>query len=107
MCSLSASPVPTPEREAALEQDRGGGGGLGDDRRVDADGRAGHGRRDLHVTVTWAIAPIIDQTKELWPCSSFQGWKWSEIHRSVEPGLLGHPGLLDQLAGSNSSLDRK
>ena len=33
-----------------------------------------------------------DQTNGLWPCSSFHGWKWSEIHSRVEAGLLGGTG---------------
>ncbi len=37
-----------PEREAPLQQHRAGRGGLCDDRRVDADGRARHCGRDLH-----------------------------------------------------------
>src|SRR3954470_18717763 len=32
-----------------------------------------------------AIAPSTDHTKGLWPCSSFQGWKWSEIQPAWNP----------------------
>ena len=38
---------------------------------------------------TWLIAPIIDQTNGLWPCSSFHGWKWSEIHSASNPASCG------------------
>ena len=38
---------------------------------------------------TWLIAPIIDQTNGLWPCSSFHGWKWSLIQSPSKPGPLG------------------
>ena len=26
------------------------------------------------LVVAWAIAPIVDQTNELWPCEFVQGW---------------------------------
>ena len=45
---------------------------------------------------TCAMAPIIDQTNGLWPCSSFHGWKWSEIHSASKPASLGQPRLLDE-----------
>ena len=50
--------------------------------------------------VACAIAPIVDQTNALWPCSSFHGWKWSEIHRSSKAGFLGHDRLANQLRWS-------
>ena len=58
-------------------------------------------------SVTWPRAPITDHTNGLWPCSRFHGWKWSEIHSAVEPGVLRQPRLPDQLLGVCSSLDRK
>ena len=57
---------------------------------------------------TCEIAPIIDHTNGLWPCSSFHGWKWSLIHRLSKPASLGEPGLLDAArCGVYSSQDRK
>ena len=49
---------------------------------------------------TWvASAPITDHTNGLWPCSSFHGWKWSEIHRPLDARGLREPRLIEQLAG--------
>ena len=52
----------------------------------------------LICVVAWESAPIVDHTKLLCPCSSFQGWKWSEIQRLVEAGVLCHARLSDELA---------
>lgn len=35
--------------------------------------------------VACEIAPMTDQTKLFWPCSSSHGWKWSEIHSPSNP----------------------
>lgn len=48
--------------------------------------------------VTSDNAPIKPHTNGLWPCSSFQGWKWSEIHSASNPAASA------RLAWSISSL---
>ena len=84
MCSLSASPLPRPRANRPSSRTA----------LVAAAWAtiAGWMRTVGHVTavvtcisVACAMAPIVDHTKLLWPCSSFQGWKWSEIHRPSKP----------------------
>ena len=58
-------------------------------------------------SVAWAIAPITDQTNGLWPCSSFHGWKWSEIHRPSKPASSACRAWATSSRGPNSSLERK
>ena len=68
-----------------------------------------------HVTATvtfmlataFEIAPMVDHTKPLWPCASFQGWKWSEIHRPSKPACSAISAWRTRARGSNSSLERK
>ena len=106
MCSLSASPLPTPKvkrpsrstAEVAVAWAR----------------IAGWIRIDGHVTavvigsrVTCDKAPIIDQTNALWPCSSFHGWKWSLIQRAWNPARSAIRACSSNCAGLDSSLDRK
>ena len=85
MCSLSAFAAAEAEAEPALTEQQA---------LVAAACAmiAGWMRRVGHVTAvvtgrsqTCEIAPIIDQTKGLSPCSLVHGWKWSLIHRASKP----------------------
>ncbi len=49
-------------------------------------------------TLTPVIAPMTLQTKGLWPCSSSQGWKWSEIQTEPDAGIRRQLCLAYQLA---------
>jgi hypothetical protein len=74
MCSLSASPEPTPslKRPSSSTAEVAAAWAI----------TAGWMRTVGHVTpvvtcmpgVALASAPITDQTNGLWPCSSFHGW---------------------------------
>ena len=57
--------------------------------------------------VTWEIAPIRDQTRPDWPCSSSQGWKWSEMARASNPASSASLAWRTSSAGSYSSDERK
>ena len=70
---MSASPEPTPRLKPP--------GSSTEDVAAAWAMIAGWMRIVGHVTpvvtrrsVTWLIAPIIDHTNPLWPCSSFHGW---------------------------------
>ena len=73
MCSLSASPVPTPSRNrppvsTAL---------VAAAWAITAGWMRTVGQVTAVVTgsvQTWLSAPIMDQTNGLWPCASTQGW---------------------------------
>ena len=56
---------------------------------------------------TCEIAPIIDQTNGLWPCSSFHGWKWSLIHRLSNPASCASRACSTISFGVYSSHERK
>ena len=99
-CSFRASPVPTPRKKRPSKS-----------RAVVAAAWAtiaGWVRRIGQVTpvptrtvdVVWATPPRTDQTNGLWPCSSIQGWKWSEMDRKSKPGLLGQAGVAHQVGRS-------
>ncbi len=92
-------PAAEPEREAALEQHRGSRGGLRDDRRVDAHGRAGDGGRQLDLrgglgerpdrrpheaAVSLLIVPGVEVV--------------GDPQQAGEAGVLGHARLSDELA---------
>ena len=107
MCSLRFSPLPTPKRNrpsrssdaVAVAWARTAGwmrtvghvtaGGDGD-RRV--------GRRRWHRS-----RPT--RTGE-WPCSSTQGWKWSEMSRSVHPAASARTACCDELLGVRTPRSR-
>ena len=84
MCSLSASPVPTPNRNRP---------GIIDATVAVAWAMiAGWIRPIGQVTpvptssdVSWASAPSTDHTNGLWPWRSIHGWKWSLIIRKSKP----------------------
>ena len=57
--------------------------------------------------VTWESAPITDQTNGDSPCSSFQGWKWSEIQSPWNPASSAARAWASNSEGPNSSLARK
>jgi hypothetical protein len=106
MCSLRFSPVPTPREKRP-------------------------GRRLAAVAAAWAtiagwtrvvgqvtpvissirsvrseIAPSVPQTKGLSPCSSIQGWKWSEIEAKEKPACSARSAWATRVGASNSSLER-
>ena len=45
------------------------------------------------------MPPITLHTNGLWPCSSSQGWKWSEMRTDEEAGGLGELRLVDERTG--------
>ena len=105
-CSLSASPVPTPSRNRPSSNT--------DEVAAAWAVMTGWILVVGQVTAvvngneqTWAMAPIIDQTNGLWPCSSFQGWKWSEIHRASKPACSARRAWSSSSAGVYSSDERK
>jgi hypothetical protein len=105
-CSLSASPLPTPRTKrlswrsalvaAAWAMTAGCVRIMGQVTAVVTGSRH-----------TWESAPITDQTNGLSPCSSFQGWKWSEIHSASNPASSAIRAWSSSSPGVNSSLDRK
>ena len=56
---------------------------------------------------TCETAPISDHTNGLWPCSSFHGWKWSEIHNASNPARSASCACSISSAGVYSSQERK
>lgn len=52
-------------------------------------------------------APMTPHTNGLWPCSSFHGWKWSEIHSASNPAASARLAWSTSSLGPNCSLDRK
>jgi hypothetical protein len=106
MCSLRASPLPTPRAKRPSSSSA----------LVAAAWAmiAGWMRTVGHVTAvvtgrshTREIAPIVDHTNGLWPCSSIQGWKWSEIHSAWKPACCARRACSTNAPGPCSSLDRK
>ena len=106
MCSLSASPDPTPRTNrpscctavvaAAWAMIAGWIRTVGQVTAV-VIGR---------VTASDS-APITDHTNGLWPCASFHGWKWSEIHSRSNPASAAIFAWRTSSRGPNSSVDRK
>src|SRR2546430_6386139 len=106
MCSLSASPLPTPSANrpscrtalvaAAWAMIAGWIRVVGQVTAVVTGSRQ-----------TWLSAPIVDQTKGLWPWASIQGWKWSEIHSAANPASCARRAWSRSSAGPNSSEERK
>ena len=106
MCSFSASPVPTPSVNLPSVSSA--------DVAAAWATTTGCWRTSGHVTavvmgndVAWETAPITDHTNGLWPCSSSQGWKWSEIHRASNPASSASRAWRTRSAGPYSSQDRK
>ncbi len=101
MCSLSASPLPTPSVKRPSSSTA--------DVAAACATIAGWMRTVGHVTavvtcirsVAWATsAPIIDHTNGLSPWASFHGWIVVGDPQPLEPGLLGEARLADELAWS-------
>jgi hypothetical protein len=84
------------EGEAPRQEAGGGGRSLGDDRGVISSIRS----------VRSEIAPSVPQTKGLSPCSSIQGWKWSEIEAKEKPACSARSAWATRVGASNSSLER-
>ena len=106
MCSLSASPLPTPSTKRPSSWTAA----------VAAAWAmiAGWMRTVGQVTpvvmgsdVTCDSAPITPHTNGLWPCASFHGWKWSEIHNRSKPACSARRAWSTRSAGPNCSQDRK
>jgi hypothetical protein len=57
--------------------------------------------------VTCDNAPITPHTNGLCPCSSFHGWKWSEIHSRSKPAASARLAWSMSSFGPNCSQDRK
>ncbi len=57
--------------------------------------------------VTSERAPMMPQTNGLWPCSSFHGWKWSEIHSASNPAACARLDWSTSSFGVYCSQDRK
>ena len=106
MCSLSASPLPSPsaKRPSSITALVAAAWAM----------MAGWMRTVGHVTavvtgrsVASEMAPITDHTSGLWPCSSFHGWKWSEIHSAWKPAASARRAWSTSSRGPYSSQDRK
>src|SRR3954471_20158477 len=106
MCSLSASPLPTPrlKRPSSMTALVAAAWAT----------TAGWMRRVGQVTpvvtpspVVAAIAPITDHTNGLWPCSSFHGWLWSEIQSAWKPAASARLARATSSWGPHSSDERK
>ena len=74
MCSLSASPLPTPRQKRPSNKTAEVAAAWA----ITAGWILTVGQVTAVLTfipgVARAIAPITDQTNGLWPCSSFHGW---------------------------------
>ena len=106
MCSLRASPVPTPRRNRPPVRS--------EDVAAAWAMIAGWMRTVGQVTavvtssdVVAAMAPITLQTNGLSPWSSNHGWKWSEIHTDSKPAVSACCAWSSNAPGPCSSLDRK
>ena len=106
MCSLRASPLPTPstKRPSSCTAAVAAAWAM----------IAGWMRTVGQVTpvvmgsdVTCDSAPITPHTNGLWPCASFHGWKWSEIHNRSKPACSARRAWSTRSAGPNCSQDRK
>ncbi len=106
MCSLRASPDPTPsvKRPSVSTAEVAAAWAM----------IAGWMRTVGQVTAvvigsehTCDTAPMSDQTKPLSPWASFHGWKWSEIHRASKPASSASFACRTSSVGEYSSLDRK
>ena len=105
MCSLSASPVPTPHEKRPSK-------------RLATVAVAwarmpGWMRMIGQVTPTVtsiddvrsAIAPSTDQTNGECPCASIHGWKWSEMDAKSKPWSSAMPARSTRRRGGCSSLE--
>jgi hypothetical protein len=106
MCSFSASPLPTPRVNLPFSSTEAVAAAwammAGCTRTLGQVTAVVTGRSQ-----TCDSAPIMDQTKGLWPCSSFQGWKWSLIHRPSNPACSARRACSSSWAGVYSSQERK
>jgi hypothetical protein len=106
MCSFSASPLPTPSvnRPPVSSPEVAAAWAViaGCTRIVEQVTAVVTGR-----LVAAEIAPITDQTKLLCPCSSSQGWKWSEIHKPSKPACSASSAWRTSSCGGCSSEARK
>ena len=106
MCSLRASPVPTPHEKRPSKSWRRSRGGLGQDRRVDAHDRA----RDAHGDVDRRRA-LGDRAEHATrrtandPAPSIHGWKWSEMDAKSKPWSSAMPARSTRRRGGCSSLE--
>ena len=105
-CSLRASPLPTPSTNRPSSWTAAVAAACAM--------IAGWIRKVGHVTavvtgseVASDSAPITPQTKGLCPCSSFHGWKWSEIHNRSKPASSARRAWSMSSLGPNCSQDRK
>ena len=106
MCSLSASPEPTPSAKRPLSCTAAVAAACA----VTAGWIRTVGQVTAVVTgrsTASDSAPITPHTSGEWPCSSFQGWKWSEIQRAWKPACSAARACAISSWGPNSSQERK
>ena len=106
MCSLRASPLPTPRVNRPFSRTAEVAAAwaitAGWTRTVGQVTAVVTGR--LHAC---EMAPITDHTNALCPCSSFHGWKWSLTHSASKPASSASRACSTSSAGVYSSVDRK
>ncbi len=106
MCSLSASPDPTPSvnRPPSISPLVAAAWAMiaGWIRTVGQVTAVVTGRSQ-----TCERAPITLQTNGLLSCSLFHGWKWSLIHRPWKPAFSAARAWATSSAGEYSSVERK
>jgi hypothetical protein len=87
-----------PEEEAAVEHQRRRGRSLGHDRRVDANGRAGHARAECQLVRH--LRDSADDRPDERAVSLRRGPRVVVVgdQREAKAGLLGEPRVLDHLA---------
>lgn len=99
MCSFRFSPEPTPQREAALQHDSCGCGGMGDHGGMNANSGTGHPGHDVNP-----VSRLCD-TSEGRPherAMTLGGDPRMEVvrdRREAEPRLLCPPRIIHQLLG--------
>ena len=105
-CSLSASPEPTPR----VNRPSSWTAAVAAACATIAGCRRTVGQVTAVVTGSEQAcdsAPITPHTNGLWPCSSFQGWKWSLIQSASKPASSAATACSTSWAGEYSSQERK
>src|SRR5579859_5364048 len=106
MCSLSASPVPTPN----VNRPSSSTALVAAACAMIAGWIRVVGQVTAVVTGSWQAwlsAPIVDHTKGLCPWDCIHGWKWSDIHSASKPASSARRAWSTSSAGPNSSDERK
>ena len=84
------------EPEAARVHRGQRGRGLGDDERVDAEGRARHAGPDVAL-VRSPSAVMNVHTNAAWPCCGTHGWRWSAAITPLKPACSASDAVVEEL----------